>query len=514
MTPEMILDRMAQMIRVGFVNARQPEKMRVKVTLKDTTTSELITDWLPVLCPRASKDMQYDLPDIGDQVLCLFLSYGLEQGFVVGAMYGAQTPPVQSGDKTHRTFSDGATIEYDRASHQLKADIPGTAVIKCKESATIEAPIIYLRGKLVNTDEAGAPGKANISGELEVTNGGINVPDADVVASGVSLVSHKTEGVQSGHEQSSHPVSGSESSPGTAASPTNEGDIATLELIQNVRLGELRDKVEENGSDIERLITCLPEITHAIGERALKEGREKDAKGLFYLERFFKKWLAGLANEDINKAEPEFIDFEWMLEFERARNIFDSWTEIGDKPHTILSPSAIKEIGKYLKDKEGIKNKENEVYFEMTGQEYFNHIVIPGLELKEIDPDSLEGLFSAMGAFDIRAQISGVAKYRSGNEWRIYVKKLCVFVRDQFNFPPEVWKEFGVGFTEYKGTFGNWSCLEKKFNKIQINDSYLPLNNSDFINFRRKYMRGEDFLVLSKPYCIDFPKGLSYDISC
>ena len=99
MTNEQILDRMAQMIRVDFVNARMPEKMRVKVTLRDTVTSELITDWLPVLCPRASQDMQYDLPDIGDQVLCLFLSYGLEQGFVIGSMYGKQTPPVQSGDK-------------------------------------------------------------------------------------------------------------------------------------------------------------------------------------------------------------------------------------------------------------------------------------------------------------------------------------------------------------------------------------------------------------------------------
>ena len=98
---------MSKMIRVGFVNARQPEKMRVKVTVRDTTGAQLVTDWLPVLCPRASGDMQYDLPDIDDQVLCLFLPYGLEQGFVVGAMYGKQTPPVQSGDKWHRTFSDG-----------------------------------------------------------------------------------------------------------------------------------------------------------------------------------------------------------------------------------------------------------------------------------------------------------------------------------------------------------------------------------------------------------------------
>ena len=37
MTDEQILDRMAQMIRVGFVNARESEKMRVKVTVPALT---------------------------------------------------------------------------------------------------------------------------------------------------------------------------------------------------------------------------------------------------------------------------------------------------------------------------------------------------------------------------------------------------------------------------------------------------------------------------------------------
>ena len=195
MNSQMLLDRMSQMIRLGFVNARQPEKMRVKVTLPDTPGSQLVTDWLPVLCPRACGDMEYDLPDIGDQVLCLFLAYGLEQGFVIGSMYGRQTPPVQSGDKWHRTFSDGAKLEYDRATHALTADIPGTATIKASESITLEAPIIYLRGTLVQSAKDGSPGVANFSGGMNIQNGGLNVATGEVVASGVSLMSHTTEGV-------------------------------------------------------------------------------------------------------------------------------------------------------------------------------------------------------------------------------------------------------------------------------------------------------------------------------
>ena len=44
-----VRDVLAQAIRVGFVVARQPEKMRVRVELKDTVTEALVSAWLPVL---------------------------------------------------------------------------------------------------------------------------------------------------------------------------------------------------------------------------------------------------------------------------------------------------------------------------------------------------------------------------------------------------------------------------------------------------------------------------------
>lgn len=117
--------KMNELARVGFVVSRQPEKHRVRVEFRDTVTAKLVSGWLPVLVPRASADMAFDLPDVGDQVLCLFLGNGLEEGFVLGSMYGAQMPPVSSGDKFHRTFSDGTTLEYDRAAHKLRASVRG-----------------------------------------------------------------------------------------------------------------------------------------------------------------------------------------------------------------------------------------------------------------------------------------------------------------------------------------------------------------------------------------------------
>ena len=71
--------KMNELARVGFVVSRQPEKHRVRVEFRDTVTAKLVSGWLPVLVPRASADMAFDLPDVGDQVLCLFLGNGLEE---------------------------------------------------------------------------------------------------------------------------------------------------------------------------------------------------------------------------------------------------------------------------------------------------------------------------------------------------------------------------------------------------------------------------------------------------
>lgn len=139
MTDQQLQDAMAQMIRVGFVTARQAGKHRVQVQFKDTTTAALTSDWLPVLVPRAAADLAFDLPDIGDQVLCLFLPHGHEQGFVIGSMYGKQAPPVSDAEKLHRTFKDGTTLEYDRAQHKLTGEVKGDVMLHATGTVTIKA---------------------------------------------------------------------------------------------------------------------------------------------------------------------------------------------------------------------------------------------------------------------------------------------------------------------------------------------------------------------------------------
>lgn len=208
MTYDQVLDILAQMVRVGFVVSRQPERMRVKVKLMDTTTASLVSDWLPVLCPRAYSDKQYDLPDEGDQVLCVFLSLGLEQGFVLGAMYGKEKPPVTSGDKWHRQFSDGTELEYDRKEHLLTASVKGNVkasvegnidiTVKGKLGANVQgkasltsATSIDLNAPAIGMgSNAGGGTTATVTGDT-LQRGCITVENGDVTVNNISFLRHR-----------------------------------------------------------------------------------------------------------------------------------------------------------------------------------------------------------------------------------------------------------------------------------------------------------------------------------
>ncbi|MDL2279064.1 phage baseplate assembly protein V [Desulfovibrio sp. OttesenSCG-928-G11] len=200
-------DLLAHVVRVGFVTGRDEAAHRVRVEVTDSSSGALTTASLQVLIPRAKEDKQYDLPDVGDQVLCLFLPFGKECGFVLGSMYAAESPPVASGDKWHRSFKDGTRLEYDRASHELTAVVKGRADIKTDKdikaeagttldakagtSASVTAPTIYLNGNVVaGGSESGSQAtvtenaQRTINGSLTI-NGPVNI-NGDLTTSGNS----------------------------------------------------------------------------------------------------------------------------------------------------------------------------------------------------------------------------------------------------------------------------------------------------------------------------------------
>lgn len=118
-----------KMVRIGKVSSVNIEKARVQVVFEDI--DNMVSVDLPLLFPQGLKNKFYAVPDIGENVLCLFIEQGLSDGFCLGSFYtDLVLPPVSNQDKVHFAFEDGTSIEYDRKEHKLVADIKGDAQIQ------------------------------------------------------------------------------------------------------------------------------------------------------------------------------------------------------------------------------------------------------------------------------------------------------------------------------------------------------------------------------------------------
>lgn len=228
---EQLYTLLLQVIRMGKVTARNAELHKVQVKVADTCGAPLITDFLPVLSQRTVNDCEYDLPDIGQDVVVIFMPNGLETGFVLGGFYNTNQKPNQTNpDIYQHSFKDGTFLQYDRAAHVLTADVKGDIVakatgnadinvdgnvtetvggdlsatvsgnisvasssavtIKGASSITLNAPTVNIQGTLNTSAQSGGSGSANITGTMKVTG--------DVTAGNISLQKHVHGGVETG----------------------------------------------------------------------------------------------------------------------------------------------------------------------------------------------------------------------------------------------------------------------------------------------------------------------------
>ena len=235
-----------QVIRMGKVTARNAELHKVQVKVADTCGAPLITDFLPVLSQRTVNDCEYDLPDIGQDVVVIFMPNGLETGFVLGGFYNTNQRPNQTNpDIYQHSFKDGTFLQYDRAAHVLTADVKGDIVVKATGNAditidgnekntvggnvdatvggnlsatvtgdvtvassaavtikassaiTLNAPTVNIQGTLNTSAQSGGSGVANITGTMKATG--------DITAGNISLQNHVHGGVETGGSNTSAP---------------------------------------------------------------------------------------------------------------------------------------------------------------------------------------------------------------------------------------------------------------------------------------------------------------------
>ena len=215
------LGRINDLIKIGEVSSINPAKCTARVVFADD--DGVVSYDLPILQKNTFKSSDYWMPDVGEDVLCVFLPSGVEEGFILGSFYAGEIVPPESTEKRRTVvFEDGTKACYDKASHTLMVTIDGTEVVFDRQNGSITVPNAVTINCTTATVNASSnvkidTPKTDITGVLNVTGlitgkGGLAVSgggggasisctgnmslngsiDAtcDVTASGISLMSH------------------------------------------------------------------------------------------------------------------------------------------------------------------------------------------------------------------------------------------------------------------------------------------------------------------------------------
>lgn len=162
-------------IRIGEVSSVDPKKCTARVVFDDE--DGFVSNDLPIVQRNTQNTKDYWLPAVGEDVLCLFLPCGEEDGFILGSFYADEIePPVNSETKRYLEFPDGAKFEYDWKESKLSAVIGDTQI-----EATENAVQVTGASKIkVSVPDIEFVGNLKVDGDI-TTTGGVDA-DGEVTA--------------------------------------------------------------------------------------------------------------------------------------------------------------------------------------------------------------------------------------------------------------------------------------------------------------------------------------------
>lgn len=118
-----------QLIRVGKVSSINPQNCTARVVFEDN--DDLVSDELPILTRNTLFNKDYWMPDVNEQVLCLFLPIAPSHGFILGSFYSLADLPIETnGDIWSIQFKDGSKLSFNRATGVLSLDVTNEINIK------------------------------------------------------------------------------------------------------------------------------------------------------------------------------------------------------------------------------------------------------------------------------------------------------------------------------------------------------------------------------------------------
>ena len=116
------------LIKIGEVSSVDPEKCTARVVFDDEDS--LVSYDLQILQRNTYENQDYQMVHPGEDVVCLFLGSGQEDGFIIGSLYAGEIkPPEASLDRRTVVFSDDTRVCYDRQEHKLTVTIEGTEIV-------------------------------------------------------------------------------------------------------------------------------------------------------------------------------------------------------------------------------------------------------------------------------------------------------------------------------------------------------------------------------------------------
>jgi phage baseplate assembly protein V len=165
---KVLMKILKNIIRTGKVSSINYDKGTVKVTFPDK--DDIVTRDLPYL------SFEYNMPDVGDTVLCVFLPNGISKGFCLGQPYSLKNMPVQPGPQYYyKNIYDEAFYQYDKNTKTLTIDAENI-VLNAATSIILKSPEITLDGEVTVTKNLNVNQDLSVSGEIsaggDITSGG------------------------------------------------------------------------------------------------------------------------------------------------------------------------------------------------------------------------------------------------------------------------------------------------------------------------------------------------------
>lgn len=124
-------------IRVGQVSSINYKEGMIKILYKDRDNA--VTDELPVI----SFNDEYKMPQVGDYVLVLHLSNGMEAGYVLGTFWNdGNTPAIYGKNVYRKEYGENqgeAYTQYKDGQLKISAD---SILLSCSAGSITLAKII------------------------------------------------------------------------------------------------------------------------------------------------------------------------------------------------------------------------------------------------------------------------------------------------------------------------------------------------------------------------------------